>query len=98
MPGNRAKILSNFSLGAFSNTYFDFLARNTDCKRNCNFSKSDFLSSLIFGETANTASLLSITSTSLSPFLKSVLPLETISQIPSAKPIFGAISTDPLIM
>ena len=39
-----------------------------------------------------------MTSTSFKLFLKSVEPLETISQIPSAKPILGAISTDPLIM
>ena len=31
-------------------------------------------------------------------FLNSVLPLETISQMASAKPILGAISTDPLII
>jgi len=50
------------------------------------------------GDFANTASDLSNTSTSFNPFLNNVLPLHTISQIPSAKPIFGAISTEPLII
>jgi hypothetical protein len=35
---------------------------------------------------------------SLNPFLKRVLPELTISQIPSARPILGAISTEPEIM
>ena len=48
-------------------------------------------------ETAKTASDFSRTSISFNPFLNKVLPLETISQIPSAKPILGAISTEPLI-
>ena len=30
--------------------------------------------------------------------MNKVLPLETISQIPSANPIFGAISTEPLMI
>jgi hypothetical protein len=50
------------------------------------------------GETARTASDFKSTSISFKPFLKSVDPLETISQIPSAKPIFGAISTEPLMV
>jgi hypothetical protein len=49
-------------------------------------------------ETAKTASDFSRTSISFNPFLKSVEPLETISQIPSANPIFGAISTEPFII
>jgi len=56
-----------------------------------------FDSSEICGETAKTASLFKMTSTSFKPFLNKVLPLETISTIASDKPIFGAISTEPEI-
>ena len=46
---------------------------------------------------ANTASDFNITCVSLNPFLNKVLPELTISQIPSAKPMLGAISTEPEI-
>ena len=65
---------------------------------NCNLFKITFLSSEINGELAKTASEVNKTSISFKPFLNKVEPLETISQIPSAKPIFGAISTEPLMM
>src|SRR5690606_24046068 len=98
IPGKRAMISSSFWLGTFISTYLDCLARNTDWILNLNFSKRMVLSSDIFGDTAKTASLVNITSTSFKLFLKRVLPLETISQMASAKPILGAISTEPVII
>ena len=77
--------------------YFDLRALKTDWIRNCNLSKITLFSGDIFGETAKTASLLKITSTSFKLFLNKVLPLETISTIASAKPMLGAISTEPEI-
>ena len=77
--------------------YFDCLERKTAWIRNCNLFKIDLASSEIKGETAKTASLLQMTSTYFNPFLKSVLPLETISTIASESPMFGAISTEPEI-
>ena len=56
-----------------------------------------FLSTNALSLTAIVACEKSITSFSTSPFLKRVLPDSTKSHIASAKPILGAISTDPWI-
>jgi len=47
---------------------------------------------------ASTASYFIIVLTSFKPFDNKVLPVLTMSQTASAKPIFGAISTEPLIL
>lgn len=98
IPGSMFNTASNFSLGTLSSTYLDSLALRTDLILKTSFSKIGLISEESSGETARTASLFKMTSTSLRLFLNKVLPLETISQMASAKPIFGAISTDPLII
>src|SRR5690606_1228467 len=98
IPGNRAIISSSFPLGAFRSTYLDCLARNTDWILNLNLSRSRVLSSDIFGDTAKTASLVNISFTYFGLFLNVVLPLDTMSHIASAKPILGAISTEPVMI
>ena len=84
--------------GAFIKTYFEFLPFKTDSILNSNFFKIRCFSFDSFGDIANTASDSSNMATSFKLFLNKVLPLETISQIPSANPILGAISTEPLMM
>ena len=49
------------------------------------------------GDTAKTASDFKIISFSTKLFLNKVPPVETMSTIASASPIFGAISTEPLM-
>ena len=78
--------------------YFEFLARSTDSMRNTSLSRIRFLSMERFFAEAKTASERKITSVSFKPFLNRVDPLLTISQIPSARPMLGAISTDPEIL
>ena len=87
----------SFSFGAFIKTYLEFLPFKTDSILNRNLFKIVCFSFVSFGETANTASDSNNTATSFKLFLNKVLPLDTISQIPSASPIFGAISTEPFM-
>jgi hypothetical protein len=77
-------------------TYY-FLAVFTALMRSNNFSRTSLFSADKFLLAASTASDFNITSASFNPFVKSVLPLLTRSQIASASPMPGAISTDPLI-
>ena len=86
------------SLGAFNKMYFDFLARRTVPKRNLSLFTTSRFSDDSIGASTNTACDSKILATSLRLFLNRVLPLETISQIASANPILGAISTEPLII
>ena len=87
-PGSIDVILSILSVGAFNSIYLDCLAFKTDLRRKLILFKIAFFSSEILGDTAKTASDFKITSTSFKLFLKRVLPLETISTIASANPIF----------
>src|SRR5690606_4764892 len=98
IPGSTLMMSCNLSFGALSKTYRDFRAFKTDCKRNCSLLRMANFSSEIKGDAAKTASDFKMTSTSFKLFLNNVLPLETISQMASARPIFGAISTEPLMM
>ena len=98
IPGSILIIASSLSFGAFSKIYLLSLPFKTDFNRNCNVLIKAWFSSEITGDVAKTASEVNSVSISLSPFLNNVLPLETISQIPSARPIFGAISTEPLMI
>jgi len=94
-PAYNEMVLYELHVGTFNKTYFLFLALNTARKRKSNRSRISSFSGLSFSDFASTASDFKMTSVSRKPFLNSVLPELTISQMPSAKPMFGAISTEP---
>ena len=60
-------------------------------------SKLQILSSFSLGAFSNTVSEMRIVSSSFNSLVKRVLPELTRSQMASARPILGAISTEPLI-
>lgn len=96
IPGSMPQITSSLSLGAFSNTYllfFAFLLSGCETKGFQEY----FFPAAKFLFLINTASDERIVSISFSSLVKRVLPELTRSQIASARPILGAISTDPLI-
>src|SRR6185312_5058924 len=97
IPGIRDTILSRFLLGAFKRIYLFFLAFFTACILNISLSTIAFSALLNDGLPISTASLFITISTSLRPLLNKVLPELTKSHIASARPIPGAISTEPLI-
>ena len=97
IPGSKEIISFRFSFGAFSRIYFVCLAFRTERIRNNNFSSICCCSIPSAGWRINTASECKMVSTSLRPFMNNVDPLLTRSTIASARPIPGAISTDPLI-
>ena len=97
-PGNTLTISCTRSLGAFMLTYFLSSAFLTASNLKSISLRISFLSSLICLLPMSTASLRVTTSTSLRLLLTNVEPLLTMSKIPSAKPIPGAISTLPVIM
>ena len=85
-------------LGAFNKIYLDFLAFKTDLILNLSLLIISTFDLLAVKDFTRTASELFIFIISFKLFLNKVLPLETRSHIASAKPIFGAISTEPLII
>ncbi len=85
------------SVGTFISRYFLLRASRTALMRKSRRSRIARRSASIFGLAAITASDLRTISCSSSPFLKRVEPVDTRSQIASARPILGAISTEPLI-
>ena len=97
IPGKIFEISSTLSNGAFNNMYLfsdEFLTAfilNNNLSNNCCFSSVNDLFEI------KTASLFMTCSTSFKPFITKVLPLLTISKIPSDNPIPGAISTLPPI-
>ena len=82
-------------LGTLSKMYLLFLAFSTALTLKSSFSNICSLLDESRLDFTSTASDLRITCVSLSPFLNKVLPELTMSQIPSASPMLGAISTDP---
>ena len=90
-------MVSNLLLGAFSKIYFVFFDLRTALIRNSSLFKISCCSFFNFLFAIKTDSDFNITSTSFSPFVKRVLPELTKSQMASAKPMPGAISTEPLI-
>src|ERR1700746_4089817 len=97
IPGKILQISARFLFGAFNKMYllfFDFL---TALILNSNLSKITCFSFVNELFAAITASDRRITSASFKPFVNKVLPELTKSQIASAKPMPGAISTEPLI-
>ena len=97
IPGNKLQMMSSLLFGAFSNTYLLFFAFFTARIRNKRLSKMIFFSfdsDLLATSTDSDERMVSI---SFNSFVKSVLPELTRSQMASASPIRGAISTEPLI-
>src|SRR5690606_19317104 len=97
IPGIREIILSRESLGAFSKTYLLLFPACTALILKSNLSTIAIFALERLWWLINIASEENTFSTSFSPFIINVDPELTISQIPSANPILGAISTDPLI-
>jgi len=90
-------IESRLSIGALRRMYLFCRAAFTLRIRNRSFSKTVLSSGDRSGLETRTASEHITVSTSRSPFENSVLPELTRSQTASARPIDGAISTEPLI-
>src|SRR5690606_39462463 len=97
MPGISEMILSKEWLGAFKRTYLLLLPACTASILKSNFSTKLILCGGRVGLLIRTASELKILSTSVKPFINSVEPELTTSQIPSANTIIGAIITEQLI-
>lgn len=97
IPGNTAVISFTLLFGAFIITYFLSVAERTASIRNNISLRIACLSSSSFQLAISRASLSITTSTSLRLLLMRVLPELTISNMPSARPIPGQISTLPVI-
>lgn len=88
---------SSLLFGAFNKMYLLFFADLNALIRNNNLFSNSVFSLLNFLLAIKTDSDFKMTSTSFNPLLKSVLPELTKSQMASANPMLGAISTLPLI-
>jgi len=100
LPGQQTETSGKpYLFGAFNNTYLDLFCFNTDFE----FEMLIFVIFLFFLSVNfwRTPTQLRWSHNFYFPliiFLKSVLPLETISQMHPLKTILGAISTEPLII
>ncbi|MPM46890.1 hypothetical protein SDC9_93597 [bioreactor metagenome] len=95
IPGRIEQIFGIDELGAFITMYLLPRPLLNALMRKRNLSSNCCLASLRFLFAISTASLFIMASTSFNPFIMSVLPVLTISKIPSASPIPVAISTLP---
>jgi len=98
MPGSRRRTSSRAETGAFSTIYLLRLARRTACIRKRSWSSRSVCSAVRLGWAMSTASERNTVSTSRRPLPSKVEPLLTMSQMASASPMLGAISTEPLIV
>lgn len=97
MPGRICSTVSSCVRGTFIRMYFLPEAAFTASKRNSSSSSTSCFSALRAFPPMSTASESITFSTSLRLLLTRVLPDDTMSKIASARPMLGAISTEPLI-